>query len=61
MLLDVEREGRAVTSGEREAVGVLVDIVKRVAELGGETLKTGEDRGGVVRQDRAGIHDVQLV
>ena len=29
MLLDVEREERAVTSGVREAVGALVDSVKR--------------------------------
>jgi hypothetical protein len=29
MLLDVEREVRAVTIGEREVVGVLADSVKR--------------------------------
>ena len=55
MLLDVESEESAVTSGMRDAAGVLVDSVKRsrwALSSVGETREMRENGRGVAREDR---------
>ena len=54
-LPDVKKEKSAVTSGVREAVGVLVDSVKRSGWVPSSVgrYETGYDGRGVAREDRA--------